>query len=70
MKFKVHFNYGSKECNLQPRNIKEASLVAWLLTCTNPNYMTIVLIKNNLGNSKTCQVKSSLLQFVCNLSYA
>jgi len=70
MKLKVHITYGSEECNLWLGDIKEASLITWLLTYTNLNYTTIVLIRSNLGNSKTYQVRSSLLQFVCNLYYA
>jgi hypothetical protein len=36
MKLKVHITCGSKERNLQPRDIKEASSTTWLLTCTIP----------------------------------
>jgi hypothetical protein len=53
MKLKVHTTCGSEERNLRPGDIREASLAAWLLTCTNPNYTAIVLIRSNLGNSKT-----------------
>jgi hypothetical protein len=70
MKLKVHITYGSEEQNLWPWDIKEASSTTWLLTCTNPNYPTIVPIRNNMANSKTYHVTSSLLQFVCSLSYA
>jgi hypothetical protein len=70
MKLKVHITYGFEEQNLRLGDIKEASSTTWLLTCTNPNYLTIVPIGNNMANSKIYQVTSCLLQFVCSLSYA